>query len=101
MARDITTGVDKIVEAMNKKNIEAQNAQWQKIRNSIDSLLLRNNILKTDQVRRECLLLDGMTHEERMTHIKSLWGPQYLEKVMPLLHQLSMVEKNINKTDVS
>jgi hypothetical protein len=70
--------------------------QWRLIRNRIDIMLTANNVLKTDELRRQCLVLDNMTSAERTAHILANWGPLYLEKVSPLLLQLDLLERPLS-----
>lgn len=97
MAKDIATGVDSIVKRMTARQQEQESMQWRDLRNKIDSLLLSTNVLKTDDARRACLELDTMSPEARETFITHRWGPNYLIRVSPLLHQLQVLENHINK----
>lgn len=96
MAKSIANGVNKIVEIMGRKEAEQQDIQWRQLRNRIDSILMQTNILKTDEVRKCCQIMDNMTHDERVKHITEKWGTQYLHRVEPMLHQLNTLEAHIN-----
>lgn len=96
MARDIETGIDSIAKHLQEKQVTASEHQWRDLRNKVDSLLLSSNVLKSDESRRACLEMDDMVHDERVRHITRLWGKAYLDRVMPLLHQISVLEKRLN-----
>ena len=100
-AKSVETGVDKIVEHLARKQSEQYDHQWRALRNRVDSILLQNNILKTNETRQCCLELDSMSHEQRIAHITAKWGPQYLAKVEPLLHQLVVLEGHILKKNAA
>lgn len=99
MAKDIATGIEKTVEALNQRQDAELNKQWRDLRNKIDSLLLSTNVMKTNDAMRSCRQLDTMTPEERATFIQQNWGPQYFIKVHPMLMQLEMLEKNIETNE--
>lgn len=96
MAKNISTGVDKIIDQMNKKQNELHQLQWRDIRNKIDSILLSTNILKTDEARKACINIDNMSHEQRQQFISERWGPAYLNKISHLLHQLAILENHLS-----
>jgi hypothetical protein len=98
MAKNISTGIDKTVEALNKRQEDELNKAWRMLRNKLDSLLLSTNVLKTNDSMRACRELDGMTPEERALTIQQKWGPQYYQKAHPMLVQLELIEKNIAAT---
>lgn len=89
----------KLAQLQQQNNQQAKS--WQDIRNKLDVLLTSNNILKGTELRQRCLALDGMTIEERRTHITTNWGPLYTQKAEPLLLQLESLERVIAKTDES
>jgi hypothetical protein len=93
--KSIQTGIEKLIQHNNKRQTEQSDLQWRDLRNKMDSLLLRTNVLKTDEARKACLALDTMPPEERVEYIRSKWGPQYVQKVEPLLYQLAILEKHI------
>ncbi len=97
MAKNISNGVDGLVAQVNGKASTPQNdqlaRQWRTLRNKLDSLLMVNNVLKGTELRQRCLALDSMTPEQRETHIQEQWGPLYLQKAVPLLQQISTLER--------
>lgn len=101
MAKEIATGIDNIVQHMNEKQDEQSQMQWRDLRNKIDSLLLSTNVIKSDETRKKCLELDTMASDDRETFIKQTWGPNYLERVRPLLHQLKVLENRLFGPDSS
>jgi len=101
MAKEISTGIDNIVQHLSDKQEEQSQMQWRDIRNKIDSLLLSTNIIKSDEARKRCLELDTMEPEEREIYVQQNWGPNYLERISPLLHQLKILEKRLNPVDES
>ncbi len=99
-AKGISSGVEKIAEvnkAANNEALEGLGAKWREMRGRIDALLLSNNVLKTDEARRACLKLDDMTPQQRVDHIRTLWGPMYLARIEPMLHQLQILEHQMAK----
>ena len=94
-SRDMLTGVHKLTSALKTKQDESFGRSWRDLRNKMDSLLLSTNVMKTDEAKRACLQLDGMTMQERQDYIRERWGPAYVEKVMPILQQLETLEKHI------
>ena len=99
MARDISVGIDALAQKMAYRQAEQNQMQWRDLRNKIDSLLLSTNILKSDEARKACLQLDTLSKEERETFIIQNWGPNYLNRVFPLLHQLTVLENHINSSN--
>ena len=100
MAKNISTGIDKIVNKQKNgpdKQLEELSKQWRHLRNRIDIVLISNNVLKTDAVRQLCAALDTMTQTDRDAHIRLNWGDLYAGKVEPLLHQLDALEREINR----
>lgn len=97
MAKDIQTGIDKTLEVLNRRQIDELNASWRDLRNKLDSMLLATNVLKSNEAMQACRTLDTMSPEERTQHILTNWGPQYLERATPILVQLEMLEKRIQK----
>jgi len=97
-SRDMLTGVNKLTSALKTKQDESSGQQWRSLRNKMDSILLSTNVMKTDEAKRACLQLDGMTIKERQDYIKEKWGPAYIEKVIPILQQLETLENFISKT---
>jgi len=95
MSKDIHTGIDKTLEALDKRRTDELNASWRDLRNKLDSMLLATNVLKSNDAMQACRVLDVMTTEEREHHILGNWGPQYLEKARPILIQLEVLEKRI------
>lgn len=95
MSKAIPTGVEQIVQKMADRREEQSNKQWRSIRNRIDTLLLSTNVLKSDELRRACMQLDSMPPADRITYIQRVWGPLYLTRVEPLLHQLQVLEQHI------
>ena len=99
-ANGISTGIEKLAAAL-KTSPERQNQQlsskWKELRNRIDSTLMSTNVLKTNDVRQKCLLMDNMTPAEREQHIRLNWGPQYLDRVAPMLQQLATLEEQLAK----
>jgi hypothetical protein len=97
MARqvDIETGVEKAATALERRQRAEMSHQWRELRNKLDTLLLSTNVMKTNEIRQECLKLDTMDTEQRRVHIKQRWGPVYLERAEPMLIQLEALEKHI------
>lgn len=98
-AKGISTGIEHLLRQQKAtvKASEQISKQWKEIRNRIDSILLSNNVLKSTEVRKKCLDLDGMGHEARMQHINEQWGPLYLQRVQPMLDQLHSLEQQLLK----
>ena len=99
MAKNISNGIEQMQKAQDKKQSELTSKQWQELRNRIDSILLSNNVMKSNEVRQQCLAIDGQNQEEREAHILKHWGPLYLAKVQPLLQQLQTLEATIFKCE--
>lgn len=95
MAKDISNGVEKTLEVLNRRQTDELNASWRSIRNRLDSMLMSTNVLKTNDAMQSCRALDTMSTEERQNHIQGNWGPMYLDKARPILIQLEMLEKKI------
>lgn len=95
MAKDIATGVEKTLEVLNRRQVDELNASWRSLRNKLDSMLLATNVLKSNETMRGCRAIDTLSPEERIQHILTNWGPQYLERAKPILIQLEMLEKKI------
>lgn len=95
MSKEISTGIDKIMQRMGEREEEQSQMQWRDIRNKLDSLLLSTNVLKSDEARRKCLEIDNMEPESRREYISTNWGPNMLNKVDPLLYQLSVLENSL------
>jgi hypothetical protein len=96
----IKRGIDQIVgekQTGMQKQYEDMQANWRDIRNKLDGMLMRTNVLKGDEIRRKCQMLDGQSLEERQAHISANWGQQYATKVEPLLIQLRSIEKELSK----
>lgn len=70
---------------------------WRDIRNKLDSILIGTNVLKGDEARKKCQLIDTLKTDERIAHIQSNWGSNYVERSRPLIHQLDVLEKVINR----
>lgn len=89
----IDNGVDKLTAAHKKSVLSAPDIarQWRDIKNKIDSIL-KSNHRKTDELKNLCVQLDDKSHEERCKFITENWGIQYLNKVSPLLQQLTSLE---------
>lgn len=58
------------------------------IKNKLDSMLLSAKYNSSDDARKLCLSMIGLTIEEQRELIKSHWGENCLNKVEPLLIQL-------------
>lgn len=95
MAKNISTGIE---QQNRKKETDQYAKQWRDIRNKIDVILTTCNVMRTNDIRAKCLLLDQMTIAEREEHITNSWGPLYLAKVQPLLLQLATLERHIEKS---
>ncbi len=95
MAKNISSGVERFPGDKKKaveKQIDQMSQQWKVMRTRIDVILLSTNVMKTNEIRQQCHALDAMTTPEREAHITKHWGPQYLNKVQPLLQQLATLE---------
>ena len=103
-SRAINSGVDKIVASNTLASLsstEMYERSWRDLRNKLDSLLIGTNVLKGDAARKNCQLLDGMTTDERISHITLNWGQNYTERARPLIHQLEVVENEIKRIKTS
>jgi len=94
---DIETGVEKVASALENRQRVEMSSQWRDLRNKLDTLLLSTNVLKTNDVRLLCHQMDTMGIEERRDHIRSNWGPIYLDRAEPILIQLQALEGHIAK----
>lgn len=95
-SKNVNLGIEKLVER--KAGVDdLLEKSWRDLRNKLDSLLIGNNVLKSGEIRKLCQQLDGMTTEERSSHITAYWGSLYAEKSMPLLLQIESVEKTLDK----
>jgi hypothetical protein len=96
MSRNIDDGVNKIAEILRDSHFDEQTLHsWRDLRNKIDSQLLSTNVITTNEAKRKCMRLDTLNDEKRKELIANEWGPLYLQKVEPLLHQLSVLEKQM------
>ena len=91
--------IDKIV---NKKHRTEEEIQLDQIaiqlgtfRTKLDSLLVSNNLIKSDETRQHCVELITMKPDKREEHISQIWGPLYLEKAQPLLIQIQKLEEQL------
>lgn len=66
--------------------------QWGVLRTKLDVILRNNKIFKPDDMQKLCQSLDSMDEQERSEFIKTNWGQLYLDKAMPILKQLSIIE---------
>lgn len=99
-SKAINSGVEKIANnntLASLNAIEMAQKSWRDLRNKLDSILLSTNVVKGDEARKRCLALDTMVLDERISHIKTNWGSSYAERTLPLIHQLEVLEKQINK----
>jgi len=99
VAKSISTGVEKTLEVLEKRQVEELNTSWRTMRSKLDCLLLATNVLKSNDAMRACRIIDTMTPDEREQHIATNWGPQYLEKARPMLIQIEMIERKIQKNN--
>lgn len=95
MAKNIDDGVSAITRLLREQQDDQRVRAWRDLRNKLDSLLLSGNVLKTDDSKRFCLQMDEMDIEQRKDHILRNWGPQYLQRCEPMLHQLNQLEGRI------
>ena len=65
---------------------------WQDLKNKLDTILSSNNIMSSNDTINACKHLNNISHEERIAYIKEKWGPQYLEKSMPILILISQLD---------
>ncbi len=93
MKISIKDGVKKMADAMVHDGINFDK-QWHELRNKVDVILLSNNISKTDKDKSDIRKLDSMSHEERQQYICNNWGPMYLDRCMPILIQINILEKS-------
>lgn len=98
MAKNIHDGVEQIRVRLQEKQNDQQLQAWRVLRNKMDSLLLSTNILKSDEAKQQCLQLDTMADKQRREHILTYWGPTYLQRMEPLLHQLKVLEIEMSKS---
>ena len=61
-------------------------------RGKLDSILLSNNLIKSDETRKHCVEMTTMEPGKREEYILQIWGPLYLEKAKPLLMQIQQLE---------
>lgn len=97
MAKNIQDGVEQIKTHLQENQDDQRLRAWRDLRNKVDSLLLSTNVFKSDEAKRQCLELDTMNGDERKEHISKFWGPAYLLKTEPLLHQLTVLETAMAK----
>jgi hypothetical protein len=95
MQREIANGVEAIQAHLDSNKDEQIAQSWRALRNRLDSILLSTNVMKSDETKRQCLVMDTMTSEKRKKHISEKWGGLYLERVTPILHQLDTLERKI------
>ena len=90
---EIENGLNNLKEAHKRSESADKIAakQWRNTKNKVDSLLKSGN-KPTDELKTVCVMLESMNHEDRCKKIIEYWGIQYLNKVMPLLQQLSGLE---------
>lgn len=93
MARHVTPRTPTAAQ----RQSELLSQQWRDLRNKLDSLLRANNIMTSNEARQACAALDGMTITERRAHIEKFWGPLYVDKAAPVLHQLELLETMISE----
>lgn len=96
---DIVTGVEKAAAALEGRQHAESSRQWRDLRNKLDTMLLSTSVMKTNEVRQQCLLMDTMTTDERRTHIEQYWGQLYREKAEPIILQLQALEAHIAKSE--
>lgn len=75
-----------------KQESDLLGRQWLTTKQKLESLLLSNNILSSQNVREFCCTLESLTLEERIECIRLTFGEPYLAKVMPILQQLETIE---------
>lgn len=90
MKINITNGVQQVVDSTQKKF--SSDKQWYELRNRVDVILLSNNV-KSAGDKLDVRKLDNMSHEERQKYILSKWGSVYLDRCLPILIQLDVLEK--------
>jgi|GEM_PF-3311921 len=100
MAKNISNGIEKTIEAINRRQVDELNASWRSLRNKLDSMLMSTNVLKTNDAMRSCRALDTMSTEEREITILDSWGPSYLKKARPILLQIEILEKKITQNKI-
>jgi len=64
-------------------------------RGKLDSILLSNNLIKSDETRKHCIDMTTMEPGKREEYISQIWGPLYLEKAKPLLIQIQQLEEQL------
>ena len=64
-------------------------------RGKLDSILLSNNLIKSDETRKHCVEMIAMKPSKREEHILQIWGPLYLGKAKPLLIQIEQLENQL------
>jgi hypothetical protein len=95
MAKNISDGIDlNILNDSFKRTIKETILQsgWKHLRSKLDSILMSNNVMKTNETINACKKIDQLSYEERLEHIASNWGPMYAEKAKPILIQLRQIE---------
>lgn len=97
MAKDINSSAAAIAASLERR-FELQSTSWRSLRSKLDSVLMATNVLKSNDSMKACQSLDTMTTEQRKAHILRNWGPMYVTKAEPILIQLELLEKQIDKT---
>lgn len=90
-------GVEKLVQSQNEQQRALLEDQRIATKHKIDSILLSNAVLKSDEVRQACHKIDSLDNDEREAYITETWGPLFWEKVQPLVHQLNTIDEALAK----
>lgn len=91
MSKSISSGVKSIVEKLSENN---KLKQWRLLRTQLDNILIVNNLMSSDETRAKCAAIDQLSLEDRKSYISNTWGPNYLERAMPMLLQLKLLESS-------
>lgn len=100
MPKNISTGIEQLVGKRStpaQKQLEQHERSWRDLRNKLDSLLIGTNVIKGDEIRKQCQELDSLDQAGRYNHINSIWGKLYADRSLPLLNQLESLEKEITR----
>lgn len=96
---EIKQTIDQIANNKHRTEEEIQTDQIASqlgiFRGKLDSILLSNNLIKSDETRKHCVEMVAMESDKRDEHILQIWGPLYLEKAKPLLMQIEKLEEQL------
>tara|TARA_R110000751_G_scaffold41702_6_gene97610 strand:+ start:3229 stop:3504 length:276 start_codon:yes stop_codon:yes gene_type:complete len=85
---------DEWAKRFEEKFDELQLESWKDIKCKLDSMLVTNNLLSSENTKLLCNQLADVEHNERINIILQYWGKPFKDKAMPLLLQLKCLEEN-------